>query len=140
MFRFLDRETPRVASLLFKRAQEAERRYIALDMIDLSARIMREFPKESNWISDSQVSFQYEDLPNFSFDILDMIDNRTLTILAGGPYHGFMLQRVSNSWHVSVRKPLGGPLGRRATRLANIFEEQFGVANFAKKIDKHFQR
>lgn len=133
------KETSRVASLLFKRAQEAERRYLALPMSEIRERVANDFPEELRWSTDDQVTFHYLDLPDFSLSILSNLQDNLLTVLAGGAFQGFMLQRAGNSWHVSTSKPLAGPLGSQATKLCDIFENQFGVPNFAKKIERALQ-
>jgi hypothetical protein len=132
MLGLFDKETPRTAHLLFERAQEAQRRYGSMPLRELADRVRAAFPEGMHQASHDQVTVHYDDFPDFSFAFIYMLDEPTLTILAGGPFRGFMLQHASNRWHVAVDSPMGTPLGRKAKRLAEVFEQQLGVKNLRR--------
>ncbi|CAN7565760.1 hypothetical protein [Caulobacter sp. LjRoot300] len=140
MFGFLDKETARTAYLLFERAQDTERRYAGLPIKELAERVNVEFSKDMRHISHDQVTLHYEDLRDFSFALIFMLDKPLLTIQAGGPYRGIMLQHASNRWHIDLEKPISAPLGRKAKKLAEVFEKQFGVPNLRRVMAARVRR
>lgn len=140
VFGFLDKETARIAYLLFDRAQDIERRYGGLPIKELTERVTADFSEGMRYVSYDQVAVSYEDLRDFSFAFIFMLDKPVLTIQAGGLYRGVMLQRSSDRWHISADKPLSAPLGRKAKKLVDIFEQQFGVRNLRKMMEERFGR
>ena len=136
MFEFLDRRTPEVARLLYGRANDAAREYVGLAFDELSKRVAADFPNPMHWVSGDQVTFHFEDLPDFSFMVIYMLNEPVLSIQAGGRFWGFMLQRSGDVWSTDVRKPLCDPMGPQAKRLAFCLQRQYGIENVGEKIAK----
>jgi hypothetical protein len=127
MFGFLDKVTPATARRLFDRAKKVEARYLDVPMATAMERLTADIPEGRRFVD----SFGYEDLPDFSFAIMDLGKDPVLTIFGTGPFSGFMLQRLSSGegWTVDVSKPAAFPIGPKAHRLAASFQRQYGRSN-----------
>ena len=131
MFGFADKETPETARLIFLRSQEIGRRLMPLDMAEIAVIVKRDFAPDKHFVSHDSVHLSYEELPDFGFSIMNMLDRNALTIFGGGKYDGFMLQRDASGdrLHIDVEKPISRPLGPKAVKLANFFQKNYGATN-----------
>ena len=131
MFGFADKETPETARLIFIRSQEIGRRFLGLPFEEAGELVKRNFKPEHCYVSSDQIGITYDDLPDFSFEIMNMMRDNTLTIFGGGKYDGFMLQRDTSGdrLNIDVKQPISRPLGPKAKKLADFFQKNYGATN-----------
>lgn len=131
MFGFADKETPETARLIFIRSQEIARRFLELSFEEAGELVKRNFTPEHCYVSFDQIGITYDDLPDFSFNIINMMQDNTLTIFGGGKYDGFMLQRDGSGdrLNIDVKKPISRSLGPKAKKLADFFQKNYGATN-----------
>lgn len=136
MFSLFDKATPDTARRLWDRGREFDQRYVRLPMPEMARQISHDFPPNMRFVSNREISACFGDLPEFSFTVLMVLDKPLLSIFGGQQYSGFMLQRSSDAedWLTSLRKPISRPFGRRAKRLAEELERQFGIRNIEKRL------
>jgi hypothetical protein len=135
----LDNRTAKTARVLHARATEAAERYLGLSSEDLERRVAADFPASRYWKLGDTVAFHYEELFDFSFMIFRP-DNDTLSIQAGGPFSGFMLQHTGGRLWISLNKPLRGHFGAKAKPLAKCLEDKFGIKDPRAIIEKFGRR
>ncbi|HAV49731.1 MULTISPECIES: hypothetical protein [unclassified Brevundimonas] len=131
MFGFADKETPETARLIFLRSQEIGRRFLDLPFDEAGELVKRNFAPEHCYVTYNHIGMTYAELPDFSFNIMDMVGSNSLTIFGGGKYDGFMLQRDASGdrLHIDVEKPISRPLGPKAVKLATFFQKNYGATN-----------
>lgn len=138
MFGFADKETPETARLVFLRSQEIGRRLMPLPMTEIAQIVRRDFAQDRHFTSHDEVQLIYDDLPDFSFSLTNWIGETTLTVFGGGQYDGFMLQRDASGYrlNIDVKKPISRPLGPKAKKLSDFFQNNYGATNPRKTMNR----
>lgn len=111
-----------------------------LELDEIATIVKRDFAPDRHFVSHDEVHLTYDDLPDFSFGIMNMMRENTLTIFGGGKYDGFMLQRDASGdrLNINVQKPRSRPLGPKAKRLADFFQKQYGATDPRETIRRAF--
>lgn len=141
MFGLGDSATKETARRLLARVTEIETAYLGRPFVQAKDMIEADFPAERRFASHDQIGVSFDELPDFSFIVMDFVDQPSIILFGGGPYDGFMLQGFSRSgWHIDVAKPFAGPIGPKAKLLGDVLKRDHGATDPREKIRRFLRR